>query len=177
MQSIILIGMPGVGKTSIGANLGYKINQPFIDLDKSIEDRYGVDIPTIFAIEGEAGFRQRETDELSRLLTQNLNQPNIVLSVGGGTISQQVNRNLIKTINSIIIWLYADIEILIERVSKSTHRRPVLAKETNIKQKIIELQDIRHQQFKDFADFTLNTSNLRIPQISDKIIRLIAKTN
>lgn len=174
MQNIILIGMPGVGKTCIGNALALRLNQQFIDLDKSIEARYGVDIATIFAIEGEEGFRQRESDELNRLLKSEIfEQKGIILSLGGGTISIPNNRNMIKQINGTIIWLDSDIDILADRIAKSSHKRPSFNKDTDIKQKLLELAKLRHEQYEQFADYTLNTSHLRVKQIVQKVLQVV----
>ncbi len=68
-SNIIIIGITGVGKTTVGKELARCLEKEFIDLDKRIETICGVDIPTIFEIEGEAGFRERESEELKRIIT------------------------------------------------------------------------------------------------------------
>ena len=89
-SNIIIIGITGVGKTTVGKNLAQTLGVDFIDLDKSIEDNCGVDISTIFDIEGEAGFRLRETRELKKVLSYS---GNYVISLGGGCVIAEENRS------------------------------------------------------------------------------------
>ena len=92
MNNIIIIGMAGVGKTTVGKLLAEKLGMAFFDLDKNIEIRCGVEISRIFEIEGEVGFRDRETDELQRIFNM---YSNFILSVGGGCVAQLINREIL----------------------------------------------------------------------------------
>ena len=89
---IIFIGMMGAGKTTIGRALARELGRDFIDLDHEIVRRCGVAIPTIFDIEGEEGFRRRETDTLADVVKQ----ANLVLATGGGAILREENRALLQ---------------------------------------------------------------------------------
>ena len=91
-NTIILIGMMGAGKTTIGKSLANYLDKTFIDSDQEIQKRTGVTIPVIFEIEGEIGFRKRETDMLKELIKID----NIVLATGGGIILNEENRKSLK---------------------------------------------------------------------------------
>ena len=165
-KNIILIGITGVGKTTIGKALAESMNLGFIDLDKNIEQHCGVDISTIFAIEGESGFRERETDELKRTLNTN---NNLVLSVGGGCVLSKVNCQLIASGANVVVQLYADLEVLVERLSKSVGKRPLL-KGDNLSSNISQLYQSRQECYDQITDFKVNTSNMRAFQVVEEII-------
>ncbi|MBP9741875.1 MAG: shikimate kinase [Burkholderiales bacterium] len=169
MKNIVLIGITGVGKSTIGKILAYRLCKEFIDLDKSIEEHCGVDIPTIFEIEGEEGFRKRETNELRHQIN---NCPDFVLSLGGGCIMCSENRALLANTNAIIIQLYANIDILVTRLSKSITRRP-LFNNVDITSKITELYKIRKEQYDSITDFKVNTSAMKPSQIIETIISYV----
>lgn len=148
---IILIGMMGAGKTTIGRALAKELDIEFLDLDHEIVRRCGVAIPTIFDIEGEAGFRRRET----AVLTEVLQQKHLVLATGGGAVMKEENRALLQ--KGFIIYLKADLEELFMRVSKDTNR-PLLQTE-NPKQRLQQLLELRHPIYAQLADITVETGS------------------
>ena len=165
-RNIILIGITGVGKTTIGKALAESLQMDFIDLDKNIEQHCGVDISTIFAIEGESGFRERETDELNRILDIN---NSFVLSVGGGCVLSKENRRLIASGANVVVQLYADLKILVERLSKSAGKRPLLQND-DIGSKISQLYQSRKELYGQITDFKVNTSNMKAMQVVEEIL-------
>ena len=165
-RSIVLIGITVVGKTTIGKALAESLQIEFIDLDKNIEQHCGVDISTIFAIEGESGFRERETDELKRTLDIN---NTFVLSVGGGCVLSKENRRLIASGANVVVQLYSDLEILVERLSKSAGKRPLL-KDEDISSKISQLYQSRKEFYDQITDFKVNTSNMKAIQVVEEIV-------
>ena len=92
MTSIFLVGPMGSGKSTVGRALANKIGYQFLDSDREIEARCGVDIPTIFDYEGESGFRDRE----SRMINELTNLPGIVLATGGGSVLREENRTYLQ---------------------------------------------------------------------------------
>ena len=115
--NLFLVGLPGAGKSTLGRQLARRLNKRFIDADAELERRLGVSIPTIFEIEGEAGFRDREEATLAELTQLR----EVVLSTGGGAVLRPGNRALLKE-NGTVIYLHADPAILWERVRHSRNR-------------------------------------------------------
>lgn len=172
-ENIIIVGITGVGKTTIGKLLAETLGKEFIDLDKSIELRCGVDIPTIFEIEGEDGFRERETFELKHTIT---NRHNFVLSVGGGCVIKEINRKLILTQGNIVIQFHADIPTLVERLSKSVNKRPLFIN-TDIAGKVTALYESRKEFYAKVTHFTFDTSGMRPNQVVDDVIVQLKSTD
>ena len=118
--NIFLVGMMGAGKTTIGKSLAGLLGKTFFDSDREIQKRTGVGIPVIFEIEGEEGFRKRETEMLRELV----NLKNIVLATGGGAVLSQENRNLLRD-NGTVIYLRATVDHLWRR-TRNDKNRPLL---------------------------------------------------
>ena len=121
-RSIVLVGMMGAGKSSIGRRLAARLGIPFVDADSEIENAAGMTIPEIFAKHGEPYFRAGEARVIARLLE---NGPQ-VLATGGGAIMDQRTRDLIR-IKGISIWLKADLDVLLRR-TKRRNDRPLAEK-------------------------------------------------
>ena len=107
MRNIVLIGMPGCGKTTVSEALGRVLNMPVVDADHEIEAEAGMTIPEIFAKDGEDGFRKLETRVLERLGKQT----GIILSTGGGCVTRQDNYSHLRQ-NGFVIWLQRDLDRL-----------------------------------------------------------------
>lgn len=120
-RSIVLIGMMGVGKSSIGRRLGTRLGIPFVDADAEIERAAGMSIADIFARHGEAAFRSGEARVIARLL----NGGPQVLATGGGAVMSPATRALIQE-RGVSIWLSAEFELLLRRISKRKAERPML---------------------------------------------------
>jgi shikimate kinase len=120
-RSIVLIGMMGVGKSSIGRRLGARLGIPFVDADAEIERAAGMSITDIFARHGEAAFRSGEARVIARLL----NGGPQVLATGGGAVMNPATRALIQE-RGVSIWLSAELELLLRRISKRKAERPML---------------------------------------------------
>lgn len=116
-RSIVLVGMMGAGKSSIGRRLAARLAIPFIDADSEIESAAGMSIPEIFAKHGEPYFRAGEARVIARLLD---NGPQ-VLATGGGAIMDQHTRDLIS-IKGISVWLKADLDVLVRRTKRRSDR-------------------------------------------------------
>ncbi len=121
--NIFLIGPMGSGKSTIGRHLAELLKMNFVDADHEIERRTGASIPLIFEIEGEAGFRKRETaviDELTR-------KENVVLATGGGAVIAEANRRALHS-RGTVVYLQAPLDTLFERTRKDRNR-PLLQTE------------------------------------------------
>jgi shikimate kinase len=122
-KTIVMVGMMGAGKTAVGRGLAQLLGVPFLDSDHEIEVAANMTVPEIFARDGEAFFRARETEVIHRLLTG----PACVLSTGGGAFLSESNRKAIST-HGVSVWLDADIDLLWSRV-KHRDTRPLLRTE------------------------------------------------
>ena len=116
-NSIVLVGMMGAGKSSVGRRLALRLNVPFIDADAEIESAAGMTIPEIFAKHGEPYFRAGEARVIARLLESGPQ----VLATGGGAVMNQQTRDLIH-IKGISVWLKADIDVLMKRTKRRNDR-------------------------------------------------------
>ena len=123
-RSIVLIGMMGVGKSSIGRRLGARLGIPFVDADAEIEKAAGMSIADIFSRHGEAAFRSGEARVIARLL----NGGPQVLATGGGAVMNAATRALIQE-RGVSIWLSAEFDLLLRRISKRKSERPLLQTE------------------------------------------------
>lgn len=119
-RNIVLIGMMGAGKTAVGGELSRRLGRPFWDTDAEIERAAAMTIPEIFSRDGEAFFRARESEVLSRVLTGG----DSIVSTGGGAWLRQANRDSVAQ-NGISVWLDCDLETLWQRV-RSRPTRPLL---------------------------------------------------
>lgn len=117
-RPIVLIGMMGAGKSSLGRRLGLRLSVPFADSDDEIVRAAGISIPEIFEMEGEPGFRARERAVVREILTE---RPVGVLATGGGAFMNEETRQLILD-RALCVWLKAPLDILLERVSRRDDR-------------------------------------------------------
>src|ERR1700682_312847 len=120
-RSIVLVGMMGVGKSSIGRRLAERLGVPFVDADAEIEKAAGMSIADIFARHGEADFRSGE----SRLIARPLDGGPQVLATGGGAVMNADTRAAIKA-KGVSIWLSAEFDVLMRRINKRKNDRPLL---------------------------------------------------
>jgi len=120
-RSIVLVGMMGVGKSSIGRRLAARLGVPFVDADTEIEKAAGMSIADIFARHGEADFRSGEARVIARLLDGGPQ----VLATGGGAVMNADTRAAIKA-KGVSIWLSAEFDVLLRRINKRKNERPML---------------------------------------------------
>jgi len=168
MTSIFLVGPMGSGKSSVGRALARKINFRFIDSDREIEARCGVDIPTIFEYEGEQGFRDREEriiDELTRL-------PGIVLATGGGSILRETSRERLMS-RGFVILLQVDIKEQLRRVAFDANR-PLLNTE-DPEARLRALMQEREPIYQSVAHLLVSTDSRRMHHVVSRILRLLKK--
>ena len=158
----------GAGKTTIGRQLAKKLSVSFYDSDHEIENRTGVKISLIFEIEGEEGFRRRETQVLRELSELD----NIVLSTGGGALVLAENRELLKS-KGYIIYLKSSPEMLCKRTADDK-RRPLLQGENRLEQ-ITKILNEREPDYIAMADEIIDSEKLSIKQIIQKILKQIEK--
>lgn len=166
--NVFLVGPMGVGKTTIGRVLADQLHQEFFDSDREIEASTGADIPWIFDVEGESGFRLRE----QRMLHQLTLKSNIILATGGGAVLAEENRrNLME--RGIVVYLRASIKQQVERTSRDKNR-PLL-QTPNPELKIRELMKIRDPLYIEVADIVIDTNRRNPRSVGLEIIRQLKK--
>ncbi|MFV1982646.1 MAG: shikimate kinase AroK [Thiohalomonadales bacterium] len=167
-QSIFLVGPMGAGKTTVGKQLAKCLNMEFADSDSEIEKRTGVDIPLIFELEGESGFRKRETAMIESLT----NKDAIVLATGGGAVLSEQNRGFLVS-RGTVIYLNTSVEQIMERTHRDT-KRPLLQTE-NPKEKLEQLASERNPLYESIADFTISTESQKIRDVIKEICNQLDK--
>lgn len=157
MNNIFLVGLMGSGKTTVGRKLAQSLQREFIDTDHELIRRTGVSIAHIFEVEGEQGFRDRE----SRLITELCDRDNLVVSTGGGVISREQNLLAMKNAGK-VVYLDVGLATLWSRLKDCQHR-PLLQVE-NPREKVEQLVAERAPLYEKAAD-------VRIAITSDSAIR------
>jgi shikimate kinase len=153
MENIYLIGLMGVGKTTIGKQLAKALQRPFYDSDKVIEECTGVDIPTIFSYEGEEGFRIREQGVIQHLTALQ----GIVMATGGGAILKPENREALKN-SGFVVYLHCSIDKILYRTRHDT-QRPLLRTD-NPRQRLQGLLAQREPLYLECADFKIDSGSI-----------------
>ena len=164
-KNIVLVGPMGSGKTTIGRRLAQSLNQDFFDTDHEIIDRTGVSIDHIFDIEGEEGFRERE----SKILENLCQMSNIILATGGGIVILPKNRKILKNAG-LVVYLYSSVDQLLRRTGKS-NTRPLLENSSNRKKTITELLEARDVYYREVSSFVIDTTGKKLQEIINVIIR------
>ena len=166
-NNIVLVGLMGSGKTTIGKKIASAIHYDFLDTDQEIEKISGKTIPHIFRKEGEKRFRSEETLVLKRLL----HIKKRVIATGGGIVVKEENRRLLKRLG-FIIYLQADTETIYKRVSMND-KRPLLAGPGR-REKIEKLSQERKAYYEEIADFSVATDLGTFEQVVKEILNTIA---
>ncbi len=165
--SLILVGLMGAGKSSVGKRLAARLNIPFVDADTAIEEAAGMSIADIFSIYGEAAFRDGERRVIARLLKSGPQ----VLATGGGAYMNEQTRDEIKAAG-ISIWLKADLDTLMQRVSRRS-TRPLL-KTHDPEGTMRALMDVRYPIYAH-ADYTIYSRDEPHDQVVDEIFQVLSK--
>ncbi|MCG6934326.1 MAG: shikimate kinase AroK [Proteobacteria bacterium] len=165
-SNVFLVGPMGAGKTTIGRQLADALGMEFVDSDHEIEARTGASIPWIFDVEGEAGFRKRESAVIDDLTQRH----NIVLATGGGAVLDKANRDYLRNRGK-VIYLAADVEQLLQR-TRHDRNRPLLQTD-NPRTRLEELMQIRDPLYREVADIVLQTGQSSVRHAVDRIIRAL----
>lgn len=168
--NIFLVGPMGVGKTTIGKVLADILDKEFYDSDREIEAITGADIPWIFDVEGEPGFRVRESKMISELTALD----GIVLATGGGSVLAEKNRKWIESRGN-VVYLRASLAQQVERTSRDKNR-PLLQTPDPAK-KIKELMKIRDPLYREVADIIVDTNRRSPRTVANEIITRLKKHN
>ncbi|HUO23606.1 MAG TPA: shikimate kinase [Caulobacteraceae bacterium] len=150
-RTIVLVGLMGAGKTSVGKRLAEALGMPFFDADEEIERAAGRTIAEIFDERGEAAFREGERRVIARLL----DQPPHVLATGGGAFTDAETRELVGR-NAVSVWLKASPEVLARRVARKSHRPLLRGKDPReVLQDLLEKREAAYRQ----ADLTVESGD------------------
>ncbi|MDH3309396.1 MAG: shikimate kinase AroK [Gammaproteobacteria bacterium] len=163
-DNLFLIGPMGAGKSTIGRHLAELLNKDFRDSDSEIEKRTGAGIPLIFEIEGETGFRARESsilDDLTRL-------SNTVLATGGGAVLSEDNRKILRE-RGVVVYLHAPLETLLQRTRRDRHR-PLL-QTTDRRRTLEDILKAREPVYRQAADMVIETSHRSPVSVAREIAR------
>jgi len=163
MDSPVLIGLMGSGKSSIGRRLAARLGLPLIDLDDVIVAESGCSIPEIFQNQGEAEFRRRETETLSRVIGRPA-----ILATGGGVVLSEENRSLLRS-HPPVIWLKASPKFLAGRIKGDANRPLIAAGDTQ--KRLREQAAERDPLYEQCADLILRRDRMK----KGKIVKVIVK--
>jgi shikimate kinase len=161
-QNLYLVGMMGAGKTSIGRQLAKRLQRRFVDADHEIEAVTGVRIPTIFEIEGEDGFREREVQTIAALSQQE----GLVLATGGGAVMRAENRRCLSE-TGVVIYLCVPPHILYER-TRHDRNRPLLQVENPLK-RLEDLYALRDPLYREVADITIEGGTCSVASLARRV--------
>ena len=151
-SNIFLIGPMGAGKSTIARQLAAALDKEFVDADRELEAHTGVGIPLIFEYEGEAGFRERE----SQLLADLVMREGIVLATGGGVVLSARNRAHLAG-RGLVVYLNAPVELLVARVSRDRNRP--LMQTGDPKSTMQELMRVRDPLYREAADVVVHSAH------------------
>jgi shikimate kinase len=166
-KPIILIGLMGAGKTTIGTLLAARLSRSFIDTDQVLEARTGVSIATIFEIEGEASFRDREAAAIREVVRT----PNAVISTGGGCVLRSETRTLMRQ-QGVVIYLHAAPAVSYARLKKAKDR-PLL-RGTDAFERLSTLYSERHQLYEATGHLIIDAHRDKPSQVVDEIVQRLA---
>lgn len=167
-RNIFLIGLMGAGKTTIGKRLACELALPFYDSDHVICEKTGVSIPTIFELEGEEGFRNREACVISELTSGQ----GMVLATGGGAVLREENRKHLRE-RGLVIYLHATPDILLER-TRCDKNRPLLQVENPLV-KLQELYEVRDPVYRSLAHIVIEGDDGGCRKTVDTILNLFCE--
>ena len=164
-RAIVLVGMMGAGKTTVGRRLAARLGRHFVDSDEEVEKAAGMSIEDIFATRGEADFRAGEVRVIARLLKDR----DLVLGPGGGAFMNAETRALVKSA-AVSVWIKADFELLFARVQRRSNR-PLL-KTANPRQTLQDLIERRYPTYAE-ADVTIVSRDVPQDQVAADVIEAL----
>lgn len=167
-NNIYLVGMPGAGKTTVGRHLARRLARSFLDADHEIEARTGVRIPLIFDIEGEKGFRDRE----SKVIAELAEESNLVVATGGGVVVRPENRTSLRQ-GGTVVYLHVLPNLLFER-TRLDPNRPLLQVD-DPKKKLEELFAERDPLYREVADVIVNSTGGSVGHLVKMVERELQK--
>ena len=166
MENIVLIGLMGAGKSTIGKNLANRIGWAFVDTDQLVEKRCGTTISVIFEVEGEEGFRNRE----KKIIEEVMRKKKQVIATGGGAPTQLENRNFLS--KGFVVYLFSEPLSIWKRL-RTDDSRPILRNSKNLKKTIQNLHRDRDPIYRELADHVISGGSMQVKQIVTNLELLI----
>ena len=166
MSPIVLVGVPGAGKTTVGKLLAKNLGIDFFDSDQVIESRAGKSVSDIFTQDGEPAFRKLEHDVIVELLDSN----NVVLALGGGSLGNDETRAKVK--DATTVWLVAGLAQAVDRVGMNRNRPLLLG---NVRGQLADLMVAREPFYKEVAAIAVDTSKLIPSEVVTEIVSELGK--
>ena len=157
----------GSGKTSIGRKLSVSLSLDFFDSDHEIIEKTGVSIDHIFDVEGEKGFRARESEAIKNLC----NMTNVIIATGGGSVLLEENRKLMMQAG-LVVYLSSSVDQILRRTAKSKSR-PLLEKSNNRRKTITDIVQARDPLYKEVAKLVINTNGKKLNEVIDEIVKAL----
>lgn len=169
-RTIVLVGLMGAGKTTVGRRLAKAMALDFVDADEAIEEAAGMSVADYFEHYGEPAFREGERKVIRRLLTE---RNRCVLATGGGAFMDGETRDLIRS-HGLSVWLRADLDLLVKRTSKR-NTRPLL-RQGNPREILQRLMDERYPVYAE-ADITIDTADVPHDEVVEIIISALKESD
>lgn len=169
---VALVGLSGTGKSSVAPRLARRWAIDAVDLDREIESSAGADVASLFATEGVDAFRDRESIALRSALE---GAPSVI-ATGGGVVCREANRDLLVS-QAIVVWLRAEIGVLVDRLSTSAERRPLLDGDAGSALRELALE--REPLYRSVAEVAVDVTDKTRPEVVDAVAseveRLLAR--
>lgn len=167
VEHLALVGLMGVGKSSVGRLLAARWGRPFVDLDRAVEDRAGAEVAQVFAERGEPGFRRLEAEVLDEVLSAD--EP-AVISCGGGVVTTPANRAALAD-RSTVVWLTASVEVLALRVGDGSSR-PLLGDDPPGALRALAAE--REPLYREVADHLVDTTDRAPAAVAERVAEAVA---
>ena len=164
LHRVFLVGPMGAGKSTIGKYLAQHLRLRFVDTDTEIEARTGADIPWIFDVEGEAGFRERE----QQVVEEMTHWEDVVLATGGGVVMRPENRLALAS-RGYVVYLYATVDEQVRRTRRD-RRRPLL-QAGDPEEVLRALMEVREPLYREIADHIIETDGCSPRTVAQKLVR------
>jgi shikimate kinase/3-dehydroquinate synthase len=169
-KSIVLVGMMGAGKSSVGACLRRRTGLGLLDTDEIVASKFGMSIPEVFARYGEKKFREAETEALRRMLPEE----QTIIITGGGIVLSKENVEILRS-QAVIVWLDGDEETLFARASRKQNR-PLLQTK-NPRRAFSQILGSRRPLYRNIADIRVDTSVLTDEEVAVAILAKLRRVN